>query len=635
MNRWLLGVGCWLLCVPTLATRRALLVGIGTYPAGRVALSSGRDVRLVEQTLHRQRFTDVAVLTEQQATADGIRGAFADLLTRAQSGDLVVLLYAGHGTQLPDQNGDERRRAPRDALDECLVPFDAPRIGTTGWSTSTRFIRDDELGAFLDQLQTRLGPTGQVLLLADACHSGTLTRGQARLRTDNFRTTTRQLPEATPSDWLEQPPGPRFSPPAPLVLMAACRPDESSREISDDDHQAVGPLSYVFCQAVAGMQRGETYQSLFQKMRTELRRKAPEQTPQLEGDARQLVWRGDVVLPDAWSTLRRVGERTYRAARGWFAGCTAGSSLRLTRGDGTTLTGKVTESGPFEALLQLDEPAPDDSLRLPDEPAGLVLPPWPLRVAWGRFADVRLREQLVGLLHELPNAVVVAESADWLLEQAGAKICLLQARDGKLLECWSIRVPDVPERVAIRVAEYARATFLRALRFGASPLRVSLRLQAARLTSDGLLIDTLPSRKRGGLAVFRSGEHAWLTLHNDGGEFVFFTLIEIGPTARLNVLLPDDIRGAEVLRLAPGQTYEVGVTNVGPPFGRHSYQVLLSRSPLDVRLALISRESRSGFSAGGHPLSRLLSMGLRGQVATPVAWEEGGAAGLDFWLEPN
>jgi uncharacterized caspase-like protein len=41
---------------------------------------------------------DARLLTDENATVDNIRSAFADTLSRAGSKDTVVLLFSGHGT---------------------------------------------------------------------------------------------------------------------------------------------------------------------------------------------------------------------------------------------------------------------------------------------------------------------------------------------------------------------------------------------------------------------------------------------------------------------------------------------------------------------------------------------------------
>lgn len=64
-----------------------------------------------------------------------------------------VIQYSGHGSNSPDQNGDER-----DGRDEFLV------------SSDIALISDDELSSILRNFH----PDSRILLIADACHSGSI-----------------------------------------------------------------------------------------------------------------------------------------------------------------------------------------------------------------------------------------------------------------------------------------------------------------------------------------------------------------------------------------------------------------------------------------------------------------------------
>jgi hypothetical protein len=88
-----------------------------------------------------------------------VRGrALDELIGRARAGDLVVVQYSGHGSFVPDRDGDEP-----DGLDECLCPWDVATQGP---------IVDDELAAIYKDR-----PRGvRLLMVSDSCHSGTVAR---------------------------------------------------------------------------------------------------------------------------------------------------------------------------------------------------------------------------------------------------------------------------------------------------------------------------------------------------------------------------------------------------------------------------------------------------------------------------
>lgn len=97
------------------------------------------------------------ILLEQQATKAGIVSAISDLLASLTPGDCGIVTFSGHGTHLPDRDGDER-----DGQDEALCPWDLTR----------NLLLDDELKILLAQ---RAQGT-RMLLITDCCHSGTIAR---------------------------------------------------------------------------------------------------------------------------------------------------------------------------------------------------------------------------------------------------------------------------------------------------------------------------------------------------------------------------------------------------------------------------------------------------------------------------
>lgn len=78
------------------------------------------------------------------------------LFTHRFAVEQVFIAYSGHGTQVQDENHDER-----DALDSALVPLDFRTQG---------LIIDDDIATILSQFH----PRTDVILLIDACHSGTI-----------------------------------------------------------------------------------------------------------------------------------------------------------------------------------------------------------------------------------------------------------------------------------------------------------------------------------------------------------------------------------------------------------------------------------------------------------------------------
>ncbi|WP_319824617.1 caspase family protein [Thalassovita sp.] len=97
-------------------------------------------------------------------TRAAIMDGLAHLVQVAQAGDTVFFYYSGHGSQAPDQNGDEAG-----GYDEILLPADA-----SGWKGAIGAVEnaivDDELAV---SFQAILDSGAQMVAVLDACHSAT------------------------------------------------------------------------------------------------------------------------------------------------------------------------------------------------------------------------------------------------------------------------------------------------------------------------------------------------------------------------------------------------------------------------------------------------------------------------------
>ncbi|MBK6622456.1 MAG: caspase family protein [Saprospirales bacterium] len=143
----------------------ALLIGIDNYPeaSGMGPLQVCNGISLMRQTLLSQGFTeeDILELKNGEATVTAVREAFLGHLGQLNAGDIAFVHFTGHGLQIPDNDEDEP-----DGMDEALVLFDS-RL-----NDNASLLRDDQMWALLEKLCEKAGPSGQVLVLIDACHAG-------------------------------------------------------------------------------------------------------------------------------------------------------------------------------------------------------------------------------------------------------------------------------------------------------------------------------------------------------------------------------------------------------------------------------------------------------------------------------
>lgn len=136
----------------------ALTVGINNYPGPYNDLSGCvNDAMDWAGLLGREGYT-VQTLIDGGATKHAIRNEITKMLERAGWGDRIVFQFSGHGTWIPDRDGDEM-----DQRDEALCCFDFESGG---------LLTDDELHKLFSSRRSGVG----VLVLSDSCHSGTMSR---------------------------------------------------------------------------------------------------------------------------------------------------------------------------------------------------------------------------------------------------------------------------------------------------------------------------------------------------------------------------------------------------------------------------------------------------------------------------
>jgi hypothetical protein len=142
--------------------KRAVLIGINRYRVpGADLRGCVNDVKNVQKVLTEYygfAGKDITVMTDLKATKEAMQAAIQKLVAGARKGDVLLLHYSGHGSNVPDDDGDEAEER-----EEILCPTDLD------WKDP---FRDDWLRKTFDKLKSGVSLT----VIMDCCHSGTNTR---------------------------------------------------------------------------------------------------------------------------------------------------------------------------------------------------------------------------------------------------------------------------------------------------------------------------------------------------------------------------------------------------------------------------------------------------------------------------
>lgn len=228
--------------------KHALVVGISNYPshpdkeASWSQIHGYNDVLLVAPLLVKQGF-EVKTICDESATHKAIIDGFKLLSKKSYPGDIVYIHLSGHGQAVEDDNGDEE-----DGWDEAYIPFDAERCYQKNGYHGENHLLDDELNEHLNSIRKKVGPTGIVYVVIDACHAGSSYRGDEIGDSVYTRGTDIGFSRS----------GKTFTPKidkrgniriltenglAPICMLEACRSYEVNTEILQDG-KYYGPLTY-------------------------------------------------------------------------------------------------------------------------------------------------------------------------------------------------------------------------------------------------------------------------------------------------------------------------------------------------------------------------------------------------------
>ncbi|EKM58125.1 uncharacterized protein PHACADRAFT_252184 [Phanerochaete carnosa HHB-10118-sp] len=159
--------------------RKAVLVGVrytvlaNQQPRSKYTLTSTySDVEhlheFLTETMDFPR-EDITVLKDDVDPQDArypnranLLKAMEDLVSDVRPGDHLVFHFSGHGSQIPDENGDEK-----DGMDEAIWPADV--VPGQGLYDANNVILDDTIK---EMLVDKIPAGAHLVIILDCCHSG-------------------------------------------------------------------------------------------------------------------------------------------------------------------------------------------------------------------------------------------------------------------------------------------------------------------------------------------------------------------------------------------------------------------------------------------------------------------------------
>lgn len=250
------------------------MIGVGDYPdrpEGQKSwedLSSANDIKLVKNMLVTQNFDlkNIVEITDSKATAANVLKAFDNLLLSANAGDIVYVHYSGHGQQIADWDSKDfpnvkyiAKDEGEDGFDEAFVLYNAPMEYFEGYQFNEHLI-DDQLDYYVSALEQKIGKNGQVVVVLDACHSGSGTRGSEPTKKRGSSTVCAPATYKR-TYYVEDNKGYKSGEGVKSVFMG-CKNDEVNYEIFVKG-VGYGSLSYAMVEAITNLKDKSSYKNVF------------------------------------------------------------------------------------------------------------------------------------------------------------------------------------------------------------------------------------------------------------------------------------------------------------------------------------------------------------------------------------
>jgi hypothetical protein len=274
----------------TSMSKKAVLIGINRYRVpGADLRGCVNDVKNMQGVLTRSygfKPGDITVINDYSATKKAMQTAIRKLVQGGRKGDVLLVHYSGHGSNVPDDDGDEA-----EGRDEILCPTDLD------WKDP---FRDDWLRRTFDSMRAGVSLT----VIMDCCHSGTITRA---VQPPDAPRIQRYLP--SPWDLVAAESGRKLrgtiktgisksarqgrkkrdivDAELPEVLISGCRSDQTSAD-AQLGGSFNGALTYNLVAAITDARGALSYRQLHDATIKKLKRGRFDQVPQLEGTKARL-----------------------------------------------------------------------------------------------------------------------------------------------------------------------------------------------------------------------------------------------------------------------------------------------------------------------------------------------------------
>jgi metacaspase-1 len=637
-------------------TKHALIIAIGNYKYWR-QISSDNDVPYIKGALIKQGFSadNITIITDAKATKTGIENAFKGLISRVKDSDIVVIHISSHGEQIEDdKNHDEV-----DGLDETIVAWDAMYpINAENYSTAqAKYFRDDEFGEYINQLRSKLGKDGDVVVFIDACHSGSGTRGVHKVRgnapplvSKNFKVPANKNLNST-NVFLEGQPGKIDEKNlATYVIISGALAEENNTEGEYDDGTDGGSLSIAISKEFENLKPGTTYRSFFAGILSILNDIVPDQHPVIEGDGiDRVLFAGKFVEQKPYVEIEEINANKLILKGGLVMGLDSGAKVAL-YSSGTDdpsnsapiATGIISSAESFRSTVILDKtPAllqPAGGWVFITEPVykinPLVVQPGSVEKGNAALNFSQAEESAIKNILKTIPLVSLDGVPELLLVKGTINDSLKIAGNGSLFSAMN---SSDEKKLREQIQRYSQYKFLQKLELTDPKCKLDVKLVPYINEKP----DTTAIYKMMVNGIYECNVKDTLVIwaKNTGDNPVYLNILDFQPDGIINPIFPNTqtapIIKPEELKIEAGQEiifkkYKIGI---GPPTGLEIFKIFVSNTQIDMeKIAKRDIKGRGNFDVLERLVDKSYDITTRGDISGGKA--NGSVYNLLFRIKP-
>jgi len=606
-------------CITTISlsqNKLALIVAVGEYPLSSKIkpIASVNDVKYIKAALSRNGFEqkNIDTLINSKATKKAIINSLTQLTEKAKKNDIVVIHLSCHGQQIRDQKTIELGKDEDDGYDEAFLPYDAmPKYNPTGYKGENH-LRDDDMYPLLLNIRKKLGSEGSLLVLLDACHSGTGTRDE------NFAVTRGEpIPFANPENPMDsiinlsasETKQGFFEAAADslsnMVVISASSPHQVNKQVIINNEE-LGSLSYSFYKAITEMAADNTYELLFEKIRATMQAFIPEQIPMMEGYGQQIIFNGKYKSRED-KVYIRVGNKTgggmedslFSIEKGLLDNIANGTRCKIYKAESTAVyTNAVIKRvdnfrsyGAAEKKLNKSELY---EVKMDEENYGNLEAAVKLSFTEADAPAKALEKQVKEFIKSF-SFLRIADKADFQLEvknDGAGKRATLTDRNNKTI--WSAGILNKDSLSAEQKKQFI------------ADIKKELRVKYLRTMPDGgelaadVTAEIVPAKqynKATGIEL-EIGDTYALHIRNNSNEKLYYTVLDIYPDNNVEVMYPYKAKEpADYVVEKKNVVVRKLAVSKGSPAGVEFLKIIVSKEPMDLRSVFEKKVTRDNMQS--------------------------------------